>query len=81
MLIHEVYSAAAFKGRPTDWQRYHASVHTSSQELAEIACRVKPGLLILYHQLAWGVSEMELLDEVRAGYDGEVVSGRDLMVL
>ena len=80
VLIHEVYSTAAFRGRPTDWQRYHASVHTSSKELAEIAFRVKPGLLILYHQLLWGVSEEDLLAEVCSEYDGEVVSGRDLGV-
>ncbi|MBN1148923.1 MAG: MBL fold metallo-hydrolase [Anaerolineales bacterium] len=80
VLIHEVYSAAAFKGRSSEWQRYHASVHTSSSQLAEIARRVRPGLLILYHQLFWGVSESDLLAEVCAGYDGRVVSGVDLGV-
>jgi ribonuclease BN (tRNA processing enzyme) len=80
VLIHEVYSAASFKGRPSKWQRYHASVHTSSHQLAEIASQVRPGLLILYHQLFWGVSEAELIAEVCNGYDGDVVSGQDLEV-
>jgi ribonuclease BN (tRNA processing enzyme) len=80
VLIHEVYSAEGFKARPAEWQKYHSSVHTSSYELAEMASRTKPGLLILYHQLFFGVSERELLSEVRSGYTGEVISGKDLEV-
>ena len=78
VLVHEVYSQAGFEKRPAEWQRYHAAFHTSSVELAEIAARVKPGLLVLYHQLFWGASEEELLAEVRSGYDGEVASADDL---
>lgn len=80
VLVHEVYSAAGVEGRPPEWQRYHKSVHTSATELAAIATQVRPGLLVLVHQLFFGASEDELLAEVRAGYDGEVVSGRDLDV-
>ena len=80
VLIHEVYSAAAFPKIALAWQRYHAQVHTSSYELARIAARARPGLLVLYHQLFWGSSEDELLDEIAAVYDGPVVSGRDLDV-
>ncbi|MCH7704446.1 MAG: MBL fold metallo-hydrolase [Planctomycetes bacterium] len=78
VLVHEVYSQAGFEKRPAEWQRYHAAFHTSSFELAKIAARVKPGLLVLYHQLFWGASEEELLAEVRSGYDGEVASADDL---
>jgi ribonuclease BN (tRNA processing enzyme) len=78
VLIHEVYSTAGIQTRQPDWQAYHTQVHTSSSELAEIASRARPKLLILYHQLLWSVSEQELLDEVRALYNGEVVSGHDL---
>jgi ribonuclease BN (tRNA processing enzyme) len=80
VLIHEVYSVAGFERHAPVWQRYHSSVHTSSHELAEMALRAQPGLLILYHQLFWGTSEEELLWEVRARYGGAVVSGRDLDV-
>lgn len=80
VLIHEVYSAARFRERPSEWQRYHASVHTSTYELAEIAVRVQPGLLVLYHQLFWGATDAELLEEIREHYDGAVVSARDLDV-
>jgi ribonuclease BN (tRNA processing enzyme) len=80
VLIHEVYSATAFETIPPDWQRYHANVHTSSHELAAIASRAKPELLILYHQLFWGTQEHELLWEVQQRYAGKVVSGKDLEV-
>lgn len=80
ILMHEVYSTAGYATRPPVWQTYHASFHTSSEQLAEMASRAKPGLLVLYHQLNWGVSDEELLAEIRKGYDGEVVSGNDLDV-
>jgi ribonuclease Z len=80
VLVHEVYSESGFARRPPEWQRYHAAFHTSTQELAEVATRARPGLLVLYHQLHWGTSDADLLDEVRRGYDGPVVSGRDLGV-
>jgi ribonuclease BN (tRNA processing enzyme) len=80
VLVHEVYSVEGFRKRPPGWQAYHASFHTSSHELAEIATAVRPGLLILYHQLLWGTSEEDLVAEVRENYDGEVVSAHDLDV-
>lgn len=80
VLIHEVYSQAGFAKRPPEWQKYHSRYHTSSRELAQIATKARPGLLVLYHQLFWGTSEEDLLKEVRAGYSGKVVSGHDLDV-
>jgi len=80
ILIHEVYAAERFKHRAPEWQAYHASFHTSSHELANIANRAKPELLILHHQLFWGASEEELLGEIRNLYEGRVVSGKDLEV-
>ena len=80
VLIHEVYAMAGFQTLPPTWQRYHSSVHTSSRELALMASRARPGLLILYHQLLWGTTDEHLLLEIRAGYDGMVASGRDLDV-
>jgi ribonuclease BN (tRNA processing enzyme) len=80
ILIHEVYSVQGFQKRPPDWQRYHAAVHTSAHELGRLAARAKPKLLVLVHQLFWGVSEAALLAEIREHYSGEVVSGKDLDV-
>lgn len=78
ILVHEVYSVLGLKSRPEEWQRYHKAVHTSTYELAEIANEVRPGLLVLYHQLCWNQSENQLISEISERYDGEVVSGKDL---
>lgn len=80
ILVHEVYSQAGFEGRSPEWQRYHASFHTSGPELGRIAARARPKLLVLTHQLLWGATPEELLNEVRRGFEGRVVFGRDLDV-
>ena len=80
VLVHEVYSTAGFARRPPEWQAYHSLYHTSSEELADIARRARPKLLILYHQLYWGTSDPDLLSEVTSRYGGRVVSGKDLDV-
>ncbi len=80
VLIHEVYAEAWFKKKEPEAKKYHASSHTSSCELAEIANKVKPGLLILYHQLHSGTTEEELLKEIREIYSGKVVYGHDLEI-
>ena len=80
VLIHEVYSQAGFLKRPAAWQKYHSHFHTSSRELAEIATRARPKLLILYHKLFWDQTEEQLLSEIRQAYRGEFVSGHDLDV-
>jgi ribonuclease BN (tRNA processing enzyme) len=81
ILVHEVYSTPGFATRPPEWQTYHASFHTSTRELAQIANETQPGLLVLYHQLFWGATDEELAAELREfGYAGRVVSARDLDV-
>lgn len=79
ILVHEVYSAERLTARPADWQAYHRGAHTSTVELAGIAARAAPKLLLLTHMLLWGATPGELEREIRsAGYDGEVVAGQDL---
>ena len=79
VLVHEAYSAEAFRARPPEWQAYHARAHTSTTELAALARRARPALLVLYHQLYWGATDDDLVREIRAaGYDGPVASAADL---
>jgi ribonuclease BN (tRNA processing enzyme) len=80
IMVHEVYSTAGFATRPPEWQRYHRTYHTSAAELAVLAANARPGLLVLYHQLMWGTTDEALVAEVKQGYAGKVVSGRDLDV-
>jgi ribonuclease BN (tRNA processing enzyme) len=80
VLLHEVYSADAFRRHLPVWQRYHSRAHTSTNELAALASRARPGLLVLYHALLWGVTPDALVAEVSGEYDGQIVFGRDLEV-
>ncbi len=80
LLVHEVYSTEGFFRRPKEWQSYHENMHTSGAQLAEIAAKVRPKLVLLTHILLWGSTEQELLEEIKQNYDGEVLCGADLGV-
>ena len=80
VLIHEVYCDAGFAKRTPAKQKYHSTFHTGAGALAKLATEAKPKLLVLYHQLFFGCSEQELLQEVRTGFRGAVVSAHDLDV-
>ena len=92
ILISEAYTKTSFDLVSAEWQRYRLAFHTSAQELAAIASKAKPGLLILYHRANAGCdqagtkecreagSEDQLLKEVRQAYSGKVVAAHDLDV-
>lgn len=86
VLIHEAYSQKTYENVSRRWQRYRRTHHTSSKEIAELAARVKPGLLVLYHRANAGAGmtlpdpETVLLDEIKRLYDGQVVTAHDLDV-
>lgn len=85
VLIHEAYSMMTYDAVSPRYQEYRRKHHTSSREVAEIAEKAKPGLLILYHRAnPGGVGrpnpEQVLLEEVRQLYRGQVVIGHDLDV-
>jgi ribonuclease BN (tRNA processing enzyme) len=85
VLIHEAYSMMTYDAVSPPYQRYRREHHTSSAELAALATRARPGLLILYHRAnPGGVGrpnpEETLLDEIRRVYRGKVVTGHDLEV-
>jgi len=79
-LFHEVISMEGLKNNSPGFQRYHNSVHTTSEELARLANRTKPKKLILYHGLFYGTEESTVLREIEDLYDGEVILANDLDV-
>ena len=87
ILIHEVLTEEWLAKRP-DFHSYAARFHTTTAQLAELAGKAKPRLLILYHgSISWrpGVDNQrsrpeELLSEMITRYSGHVVVGRDLDV-
>jgi len=92
VLIHEVYTQASFDKVSPEWKQYREAFHTSTRELAEIANKAKPGLLILYHRANPGCdqartpdcreagSEEQMLKEIRELYKGKVIAAHDLDV-
>jgi ribonuclease BN (tRNA processing enzyme) len=83
VLIHEVYSPESVLSMP-DYKTYRAKYHTSTGELAEIANRAKPGILVVHHVSGKGpngpIPDEQLLREIQKTYHGKVVIGHDLEV-
>ena len=95
ILLHEVEYAAGIACREPKWQKYHREVHTLSVDLAKIAGKAQPKLLVTYHRIyhmeiqdntvdveAEMIRRNEaILQEIKhAGYEGPVVNGLDLDV-
>ncbi|HAM53041.1 MAG TPA: MBL fold metallo-hydrolase [Nitrospiraceae bacterium] len=93
ILLHEALTMKflARPGRPNpqgfDIRAYAAKYHTTTVQLADLANKAKPGLLILYHNpitlrpalYPFASTPEDLLQEIKsAGYNGKVVVGRDL---
>jgi ribonuclease BN (tRNA processing enzyme) len=79
ILVHEVYTMKGHVAAAPAWQAYQLKYHTSSEQVAELARKARPTLLVLYHQgyLHDTSTRDDLLQEMRA-YKGDFVSGLDL---
>ncbi|MCL2567954.1 MAG: MBL fold metallo-hydrolase [Oscillospiraceae bacterium] len=90
VLVHEVVSAKNLQKRTPDWFAYHSTVHTTCEQLGEIAKQANPGMLVLYHQLFMcgenesgneviiRETELEVMANIRKHYGGPVFSSKDL---
>jgi ribonuclease BN (tRNA processing enzyme) len=78
VLIHEAYTPAWLATRPETFQRFADKYHTTTPQLAQLALKAKPNLLILYHYSS--LSPEELSDDMLARYSRHFVVGRDLDV-
>lgn len=84
VLIHETYSPTSIVPTMPDWKTYRAKYHTSTPELAGLARRAKPKLLVVYHIAGRNpegdgrFSDEQILREITAIYQGEVVVAKDL---
>jgi ribonuclease BN (tRNA processing enzyme) len=84
VLIHEAYSEHYTPADMPNWLEYRAKYHTTTAQLAEIANKTQPGLLVMYHRGVGSrgneISDEQYLAEVRRSYKGRVVVGHDLDV-
>jgi len=78
ILFHEVISDTGLTRTSAAFQAYHRRSHTTATSLGELATKAKPGLLVLYHGLYYGLPESIVLEEVKSVYDGDVVLADDL---
>ncbi len=78
VLIHEAHTPGWLATRPAMFQEFASKYHTTTPELAELAKRAKPKLLILYHYN--GLSLDEIFKNMSSSYPGHFVVGRDLDV-
>ena len=65
ILLHEYISNAGLLLNCEAFQAYHKKSHTTTTDLGRLAAAAKPGLLVLYHGLHYGMPESSALDEVR----------------
>jgi ribonuclease BN (tRNA processing enzyme) len=88
VLVHEAHALTWLAKRPPAFQRFAAKYHTTTAQLAALAAKARPHLLIVYHH-ALAVrpevnpdapSPAELLQEITSRYSGRVAIGRDLDV-
>ena len=94
VLVHEAQTLKFLanpmrpNGQGFDIQAYVAKYHTTTAQLAELATKAKPDLLITYHSpitlrpihRPLASTPEDVLREIQAGYSGKVVVGRDLDV-
>ena len=91
ILIFEIYTMGSTEKVTPPWREYRRAYHTSTRELADIAAKSRPKLLVLYHRANPGCdqvgtncgtsgSEAEALAEMRQFYSGPVVEAHDLDV-
>jgi len=85
VLIHEAHTSAWLDARPEaggaprgTFRNFSEKYHTTTSQLADLARRARPKLLILYHYNS--LSDAELQTDMQGRYAGQFVIGRDLDV-
>jgi ribonuclease BN (tRNA processing enzyme) len=84
VLVHEAFSEDYRPADMPNWLQYRPKYHTTTTQLAEIANKTQPGVLIVYHRGVGApgheISDEQYLAEIRRIYRGKVVIGQDLDV-
>jgi len=84
VLIHEAYSEDYRPADMANWLEYRSKYHTTTTQLADIANKAQPALLIVHHRgvgpRGREIPEEQYLSEIRRTYSGKVVVGHDLEV-
>ena len=84
ILVHEVFGLEGLANAPWGGNGIESKkkamglYHTSTEELARLADKVRPGLLVLYHEQNYSDDPEANVKEIREfGYQGPLVSSKD----
>lgn len=80
LLLHEVYNPHGDELKEAHWKEYFGLFHTSPAELADVARKAHPKMLVVYHQVLERLPESDLIDQFRHEYSGDFVFAKDLGV-
>ena len=80
LLLHEVYNPHGDELKEAHWKEYFGLFHTSPAELADVARKAHPKVLVVYHQVLERLPESDLIDQFRHEYSGDFVFAKDLGV-
>lgn len=78
VLIHEAYLDSYRPADMPNWIEYRSKYHTTTGQLAELANRAQPKLLVVYHHGPG--ADAEYAQAIQRGYRGAVAIARDLDV-
>jgi ribonuclease Z len=79
LLIHEITAADPSLIERNKRLASVVAYHTNPSQMAEILNKTKPKVAILNHVLLFGVTEDQVIEEIKQQYSGDVSMGYDLM--
>jgi len=79
LLIHEIAAANPLLIKNNKRLVSVVAYHTNPKQMAEVLNKTKPRAAILNHVLLFGVSEDQVMAEIKQQYAGDVIMGYDLM--
>ncbi len=79
LLIHEITAAAPSLIKRNKRLANVIAYHTNSSQMVEVLNKTEPKVAILNHVLLFGMSEDQVINEIKQKYSGDVAMGYDLM--
>lgn len=79
LLVHEITDAAPSLIKRNKRLASIVKYHTNPEQMAAVLNKTHPRATILNHVLLFGVTEEQVISDIKSQYSGDVVMGHDLM--
>jgi len=79
LLVHEITAASPALLKRNKRLASVVAYHTNPEQMSRILNKTSPRMTVLNHVLLFGVSDEQVIAEIKNNYPGEVVMGYDLM--